>query len=101
MVGILIADPRMPWPEQAKEISLLITSVIVPEVRVLTRAGSELMNDHGNSARTYVIVVVVVIFVDDSWDSFFAHSPGRLSLSLWLTQGKSLGSHDSNNRHRH
>jgi len=35
-----------------------------------------------------------------SWDSFFAHSTGRLSLSLRLTQAKPLGSHDSNSRHR-
>ena len=37
------------------------------------------LNYHGNNAGTSVVVLVVV---DNSWDSFFGRFTGRLSLSL-------------------
>ena len=60
------------------------------------------MNQHGNF--TGALVAVVVVVVDDDDDSFveffFNRFASRLSLSLWLTQGKPLVSHDSNGRRR-
>ena len=45
--------------------------------------------------------VVVVVVVDNLWESFFSQFTGRVSLSLWwLAQGIPLGSHNSNNRRR-
>ena len=43
----------------------------------------------------------VVVVNDDLCDSFFGRFAGTLSLSLWLTQVKSLGSQDSNSSCRH
>ena len=77
---VTLADPPLSWSED--EARLLSTSV-TPEVCLLTRAGSEWMNYHGNSARTFVVVVAVDD--NDSWDSDFTHSSGPLSLSFRLT----------------
>ena len=52
------------------------------------------MNCHGNSAESVVVGVVVDLICGIP----FGRSAGRLSLSLWLTQRKPLGSHDSNGR---
>ena len=54
---------------------------------------------HGNSVGMFVVLVVVLI-VPDSWDSFFGRFAGTLSLSLWLTQAKPLGSHYSSSSRR-
>ena len=55
-----------------------------------------------------VIVVVVIVavvvggsFVENFEASLFNHLTARLTLSLRLTQGKPLGSHNSNSRRRH
>ena len=87
MVGVLIADPRTPW-SVPKEIGLLSTSVIPGARLFLIRAGNNELEIVGTSLLSTI----------DLWESHFAHLSGWLSLSLWLTKGKPLGSHGSNGR---
>ena len=45
-----------------------------------------------------LLLLLLLLSAIHSWDSFFGQFAGRLSLFLWLTQGKPLGSDDSNGR---
>ena len=49
-------------------------------------------------AAAAAVVVVNESLWKDSRLLFFGHAASRFSLSLWLTQGKPMDSHDRNSR---